>query len=191
MSASKRPTPRRLLVYAAGIAALILARPGWATLFAGSVLVTAGVALRLWATGYLSKNRRLTREGPYRHLRHPLYLGTWLIATGILVACIGPGAPLLWLFVLLIGFQTVFFAFYMRRKEAKEADRLQRNFGDEFVAFRSEVPAFLPRLRPAPLAAGAAIPWSVQRITENSEWETAGFTRVVMVFLGLRCAGVL
>ena len=121
-------TRRKLVAYAAGACALWFAQPSMAVLVAGAVLALAGLAVRFWATGYLSKNERLTREGPYRHLRHPLYLGTWLIATGFLMAGLGSAAPLAVLVPLLVAFQIAFFGYYLPRKEAKEADRLERGF---------------------------------------------------------------
>ena len=43
----------------------------------------AGECLRLWAAGHLEKSKEVTRSGPYRHTRHPLYLGSSIIGIGI------------------------------------------------------------------------------------------------------------
>ena len=45
-----------------------------------------GLALRAWAAGHLAKNQELTTSGPYRFLRNPLYIGTLLVAAGLVVA---------------------------------------------------------------------------------------------------------
>jgi protein-S-isoprenylcysteine O-methyltransferase Ste14 len=69
-----------------GAIVLWFADPTWATLLAGGILATTGEGIRIWAAGHLEKNREVTRSGPYRWLRHPLYLGSALIAAGIVVA---------------------------------------------------------------------------------------------------------
>jgi protein-S-isoprenylcysteine O-methyltransferase Ste14 len=63
-----------------------LARPTWPSLMAGSSLAIAGELLRIWAAGHIEKSREVTSSGPYRWIRHPLYLGTTIIAVGIVVA---------------------------------------------------------------------------------------------------------
>src|ERR1700735_3234919 len=46
----------------------------------------AGLLLRAWATGHLEKNIRLAESGPYAYVRNPLYLGTLLVAAGLVIA---------------------------------------------------------------------------------------------------------
>jgi protein-S-isoprenylcysteine O-methyltransferase Ste14 len=50
-------------------------------------MVATGVALRLWATAFIGgqKNRQLVTTGPYRVVRHPLYLGSALALFGIVL----------------------------------------------------------------------------------------------------------
>jgi protein-S-isoprenylcysteine O-methyltransferase Ste14 len=69
-----------------GAIVLWFAEPTWATLIAGGVLAAIGESIRIWAAGHLEKSREVTRSGPYRWMRHPLYLGSSLIAAGIAVA---------------------------------------------------------------------------------------------------------
>jgi protein-S-isoprenylcysteine O-methyltransferase Ste14 len=66
--------------------ALLLAQPTWQTWSAGLAIACAGEALRVWAAGHLNKGREVTRSGPYRWTRHPLYIGTTIIALGIVIA---------------------------------------------------------------------------------------------------------
>lgn len=65
---------------------LWLAQPTVELLARGAVVAAAGEALRIWAAGHLEKSREVTRSGPYRWFRHPLYLGSTLIAIGVAVA---------------------------------------------------------------------------------------------------------
>ena len=74
------------LGFAAAVAALVLARPTWDVWRAGLLIAVAGECLRLWAAGHLEKGREVTRSGPYRFLRHPLYAGSIVIAMGVVVA---------------------------------------------------------------------------------------------------------
>lgn len=188
---SAKPFTSRKLFAAAGVAALlVLARPSIWTLVIGGGAAALGLALRVWATGYLVKNERFTREGPYRWVRHPLYLGTWLIATGALVAGLGPHAPQPWALLLLVAFQLAFFGYYLPRKDAKETARLTRLYGEPYLQYRALVPSFGPRFSAAPLPA-EALPWSLARVGANSEWGTLAGTVAGFAFLTLRCGGWL
>jgi len=78
-----------------------LARPTIGSCFAGVPFLLAGLAVRFWASGYLGiegrareigASRRIV-SGPYRWLRHPLYIGNALLVCGMLVAM----RPALWL----------------------------------------------------------------------------------------------
>ncbi len=85
-------------------ASTLAARSGWIDLAAVTVTVTLialvclamGAILRVWGTAYLGSGvmrgavmhgDRLVGEGPYRYLRNPLYLGSWLmgLATSLLM----------------------------------------------------------------------------------------------------------
>ena len=74
------------LGFAAAVGALVLAQPTWDAWRAGLLIALAGECLRLWAAGHLEKSREVTRSGPYRVLRHPLYTGSIVIAIGVAVA---------------------------------------------------------------------------------------------------------
>lgn len=74
------------LGFVASAAALLLARPTWDTWAAGLAVAVAGECVRVWAAGHLEKGREVTRSGPYRAMRHPLYVGSTLIALGVAVA---------------------------------------------------------------------------------------------------------
>jgi protein-S-isoprenylcysteine O-methyltransferase Ste14 len=68
------------------IAALLLARPTWPSWLAGFVVACAGEAIRVWAAGHLEKSREVTTSGPYRWMRHPLYVGSSVLAAGVVIA---------------------------------------------------------------------------------------------------------
>ena len=75
--------------FVAAVVMLALARPTWETWVAGFAIAAVGESLRLWASGHLEKGREVTRSGPYRFVRHPLYAGSMIMALGVAVACRG------------------------------------------------------------------------------------------------------
>ena len=77
---------RVALGFAAAVIALVLAHPTWGTWRAGLLVALAGEGIRIWAAGHLEKSREVTRSGPYRWTRHPLYAGSTLMAIGIVIA---------------------------------------------------------------------------------------------------------
>jgi protein-S-isoprenylcysteine O-methyltransferase Ste14 len=74
------------LGFVASAAVLLLARPSQRTWGVGLVVALVGEAFRIWAAGHLEKGREVTRSGPYRLTRHPLYVGSSIIAAGVVIA---------------------------------------------------------------------------------------------------------
>ena len=62
------------------------ASPSWTSLGAGAGIASVGEALRIWAAGHIRKGREVTASGPYRLIRHPLYLGSFVMGLGFVVA---------------------------------------------------------------------------------------------------------
>jgi protein-S-isoprenylcysteine O-methyltransferase Ste14 len=75
------------LGFACGALVLWLARPTFRTLVVGFAVAAVGELLRIWAAGHLEKSREVTRSGPYRWLRHPLYVGSSVMSIGLAIAC--------------------------------------------------------------------------------------------------------
>jgi protein-S-isoprenylcysteine O-methyltransferase Ste14 len=105
---------------------LWLSRPEWSTWVAGAIIATAGELLRLWAAGHLEKSREVTSSGPYRLTRHPLYLGSTLIGTGVAVA----SASLV--VAAIIG---VYLGLTLSAARRSEEAHLREKFGDAYDAY--------------------------------------------------------
>lgn len=105
----------------------------------GIALCFLGASLRFWASGYLRKDTRPAVGGPYAFVRNPLYLGTYLMAIGVIWA-IGN----LWL----LGLTTVLFAAIYHFIILDEEDKLQKNFGEPYALYCQVVPRFWPRIWP-------------------------------------------
>ena len=65
---------------------LLTAHPSVHSLLWSLLGTVPGLALRAYASGYVTKNTELTTTGPYAYTRNPLYLGSMLIAFGFAVA---------------------------------------------------------------------------------------------------------
>ena len=81
---------RVTLGFATAILAVIVAAPTWTSWTIGLGIAALGEAVRVWAAGHLEKGREVTRSGPYRWMRHPLYVGSSVLAAGVVVAARHP-----------------------------------------------------------------------------------------------------
>lgn len=115
------------LGFATFLAAFVLSAPTPATYAAGLLIALAGQALRLWAAGHIEKSREVTRSGPYRHIRHPLYVGSVLMGSGFVVASASA-----WTAVLAVAYFTVTYVAAVRSEEAT----LDEKFAGEYSAYR-------------------------------------------------------
>ena len=114
-------------------------RPDTRSLALGLPVSMLGLLLRAWATGHLEKNIRLAESGPYAYVRNPLYLGTLLVAAGLVIA------SRRWLLAAL--FAAVFVLVYLPAIELEE-QHLRELFGD-FAAYANRVPPLWPTLHAA------------------------------------------
>ena len=142
---------RVTLGFAFAALAFWLARPTNQSLVTGLAVALAGEALRIWAAGHLEKGREVTRSGPYRFVRHPLYLGSSLMALGFVLAA--RSVPVAVVAAIYLG-TTVVAA--MRTEEAALDDR----FAGEYAAYRE---GRAPR---------SDRPFSIARVLANREPRT-------------------
>lgn len=146
-----------------GLAYVAFSRPYWTGVAVGTALIIIGQALRFWGAGYLEKNQRLARGGPYRFVRHPLYAGSFLMGLGLSVSV---AHPVWWTLLYLL----LFLGFFVPAIHVEEL-RLQSIFGAEYQDFMVEVPALMPRLssRSSPPARPSASAFLWRRVLGNRE----------------------
>jgi protein-S-isoprenylcysteine O-methyltransferase Ste14 len=122
---------RRVTIgFVVAAAALVIADPTWSTWRAGLMVAAIGEAVRVWAAGHLEKSREVTRSGPYRWTRHPLYAGSTLIALGVVIASNSVTVALL-----AVVYMTATLGAAVRTEEAF----LREAFGDTYERYsRSE-----------------------------------------------------
>jgi hypothetical protein len=106
--------------------ALWLAAPTRESLLVGGAIMIAGECLRIWAAGHLEKSREITRSGPYRFVRHPLYGGSSLIGAGFVIAArhaVVAAIVIVYLLLTLIA------------AALSEEAHLREKFGDQYDAY--------------------------------------------------------
>lgn len=103
------------------------------------VLLFAGFTLlsKAWHVLYHAQRRQdLARAGPYRHVRHPQYIGFVAIMFGFLLQ---------WPTLLTLVMFPVLVLMYVRLAIAEERDSEQA-FGDRWREYAAATPRFIPRL---------------------------------------------
>ena len=104
-------------------------------ILAGFLIAAIGQLWRIYAAGVIYKNRRLASTGAYSLVRHPLYLGNFLILAGFALACAN------WIVVAVVAF---FFLFYYPTAIRYEDSKLEGIFGDDWRAWSKDIPAMFP-----------------------------------------------
>jgi protein-S-isoprenylcysteine O-methyltransferase Ste14 len=105
---------------------LWLATPAWSTWVAGAIIAACGELIRIWAAGHLEKSREVTTSGPYRFTRHPLYLGSTLIAIGVAVASTS---------LVVAAIVGAYVALTLTAARRSEEAHLREKFGDAYDAY--------------------------------------------------------
>ncbi|MFZ1405766.1 MAG: isoprenylcysteine carboxylmethyltransferase family protein [Anaerolineae bacterium] len=129
---------------------LRLSEPGTTILRSiGLGIFLVGLFLPLWArwalgavygistssSAPLQEKHRLVQRGPYVFIRHPMYLGYWLVILGVLLTY-RTWTPLALLAMTVPSFH---------RRARREEVSLEETFGAEWHAYAARVPMFLPR----------------------------------------------
>jgi protein-S-isoprenylcysteine O-methyltransferase Ste14 len=156
------------------IVALVLARPTWDSWYAGLAVAVVGEGIRVWAAGHLEKSREVTASGPYRWMRHPLYVGSSILALGIVIAA---RSYVLGALALLYIGTTIPAA--IRSEEAF----LRRTFGDAYDLYARADPQFAAAS--GRQASTVARRFSLERSVRNKEYRAvlgalAGFALLAL-----------
>ena len=105
---------------------LWIATPTRTSFVTGTVVVTLGELLRVWAAGHVEKSTEVTRSGPYRFVRHPLYLGSSLIGIGF------AAASRHWIVAAVV---VLYLALTLTSAMVREEAHLRNKFGDAYDAY--------------------------------------------------------
>jgi protein-S-isoprenylcysteine O-methyltransferase Ste14 len=152
------------------------ARSGWISFSAATILVLVvgiacallAAALRTWASAYLGASivqqgamygEAVVASGPYRHVRNPLYLGTFLHTFALALLMLPSGAI----------FTIIAIGLVQLRLIGGEEAFLATKLGAPYVAYCAQVPRLLPSLK-------AQTPAS----STQAHWVTAFFGEIYM-----------
>src|SRR6185369_10117217 len=123
---------------------------------AGILAIFFGLVIRAWAAGTLRKQKQLATSGPYAWVRHPLYLGSFLMMGGFAALAFHPFS------LLLIAVPLGWIYWHTIRSEERQMIKL---FPLEWADYAVRVPALVP-YRPTGLQLGD---WSLAQWLRNSE----------------------
>ena len=142
----------------------------------GILFAFAGAALRTWGSAYLGANivqdgsmhtgsvsSGVVADGPYRHIRNPLYLGTFLHTFALALLMPRTGAI----------FAIVVIGFIQIRLILGEESFLAGKLGAPYEAYKSLVPRLWPSLKPRTAPSGRAPRWPQAFLGEIYMWGVA------------------
>lgn len=121
------------------ILSIILAKPTAYSLIAGAIIAILGLTIRIWACGYLKKEKELTTSGPYRYTRNPLYFGSMVLGISTVVACRSWGVLAIFAVNFLIIYPVVI---------RTEKEKMSKLFPEKYRKYSERVPLFFPMLKP-------------------------------------------
>ena len=154
-----------------GVVFLILAKPTATSLFMGVLPIVVGETIRIWSSGHIHKNQILTVTGPYSLSRNPLYVGSFILGAGFMVAM-----GVIWLAVTFLLFYAFVYWFTIKWEE----DKLAKAFPDEWEDYFRAVPRFLPCLI-LPVYRPGEFSWS--QVTKHKEMLNASVVVAVYAIL--------
>ena len=146
-------------------AVLYLAQPTPRSLALGGAIALLGELIRIWAAGHLEKGLEVTQSGPYRITRHPLYVGSALIAVGAAVASARISA-----IVLIAAYMAATIVSAIRHEETS----MRASFGDQYDAYAES------RAKPVER------PFSLARAIKNKEHKAVAGLVVVAAILAAK-----
>jgi len=165
------------------IVVLIFAKPTITSLLWGIGIMIVGEMIRIWGVAYAGGATRtrdvgapfLVTAGPFARVRNPLYLGNLLMYSG---AALTANIWLPWLvFVTLI-----FFGIQYHLIVNLEEEKLTELFGDQYLKYKSQVPRFIPSIRPLKEQTDTQPNYAMALKSEKSTFMS--FTTIIILMIG-------
>jgi protein-S-isoprenylcysteine O-methyltransferase Ste14 len=113
------------LGFLSAVAGFWFAAPTSTSWVIGLIVAVVGEGIRIWAAGHIEKGREITSSGPYRFVRHPLYLGSSLLGAGFIIAA--ANLPVAILVTLYLG---ITISAAIRTEEAVLDERFKGGYAD-------------------------------------------------------------
>ncbi len=140
-----------------------------AVMAAAILFALLAALLRTWGTAYLGRGvvhdaklhgERVVADGPFRYVRNPLYVGTWLHSLALAVL-MSPGGGL-FAVVAVVALNAV--------KVRAEERHLRAWAGEMYTSYLERVPRFFPSIGPRVPATGATARWGDGILGEIYMW---------------------
>lgn len=125
--------------------------PSSFSLILGGGMSLVGLLIRVWTSGYPRQWDRFEVFGPYRFVRHPYHLGSFLLLLGFCLA--GRSG---WVTGFMIAGAGLIFRSIMQEEDLRRDESGDRHFLD----YKIQVSSFLPNLLPYPVVGGYNKPFS-------------------------------
>ena len=154
------------LGFLAAAVAFYLAQPTSQSIGIGAAIAAAGELIRIWAAGHLNRWREVARTGPYKLMKHPLYVGSSIMGIGFAVAAASTAVAILVALYLVVTLSAAV------RFEARE---LGEQFGADYQAYRA-----------GRGVAAAGRGFSVQQVIANREYRSAAGLVLAFALLWLK-----
>ena len=96
------------------------------------IIIILGLTIRMYASGFVLKNKELSTTGPYAYVRHPLYTGNIIVLTGMAIS-----NGQLWASLIALSF----FWFYYPAAIEYEDRKLKELFPGSWEKWANKTPA--------------------------------------------------
>jgi len=164
---------------------LVAAKSSVASATLGMLVIGAGELIRMYAVSFIggvsrtrtsSTNQRLITEGAFGIVRNPLYVGNFLITTGVAIY-----SGMVWIVIL----SAAAFAFQYYYIVKYEESLLLKKFGSEYEEYLKKVPAWTP----ARIPSLDELPWPATFVPAiRSEKRTITAITLVILMLLLKAS---
>ncbi|MCP4482676.1 MAG: isoprenylcysteine carboxylmethyltransferase family protein [bacterium] len=172
---------RVFLGFLFGFAYLIFAKPAsLGMLISGITLGVVGETIRLIASGYIIKTDELATYGPYAYIRHPLYLGSFIMGLGMCLALFSSFFPL-HAFIFTATYLVFFFSVYIPVLKKEEAVLIEK-YQDEYLNYKSTVPMLFP-LQLKKYASKTAKKFDKKTFLNNKEYQALSGLLLIIAIL--------
>jgi protein-S-isoprenylcysteine O-methyltransferase Ste14 len=144
------------VIGAAGLILYLLSPPWWTWTiiplgewiqWSGVVMALVPIFFLIWVHRHLDKqwsialelreDHKLITTGPYRYVRHPMYLGVFTYTIGLMMISLDVLVILLFAFTIWVNY----------RRIPREEQMLIQEFGDEYLEYIKRSGRLLPKLR--------------------------------------------
>ena len=166
---------RFVILYAFGLFLAFFTTPDDTSLRLGAPFIVIGLLIRIWANGYAVKLEKLTTCGPYSFVRHPLYLGTMFIITGVII--------MLKIYVLGTVFIILIASIYYKTIKNEEL-MLEDKFKESFLNYKKKVPIAFPTF--SPYREGEKWPFSFRRLLKSQEYKLFLWVIIITIAFHLK-----